>query len=401
MVLDAVAECTHTGRRRRMFSDAWVVVVDVTSAFTGATTARTPFSLAGVMAQPLLYGLHTLVVPLEAALVASPTDSSGAVWAMAPPVAALAAADFDAETRSAAVAVSVADAVQRLSDAAGRESARTARARLAALLASAGSVDARQDLLRALVHRVLVEAAVAAGAYGLLTCECADTMAARVLAGVCSGRGHSLPLDTSRLDDRHYDHLFESGRGAHPCVSHTSEWPPVPPSTWYPTKLMILHPQSPPAHPGSLLILRPLLEVEAQETAMYCRLRGAPPADQPSFLTAAREGSSIDVASAALLASLQATYAHTVHNVVRTTQKLAWLSGGEGGAGLGLSEGGVRPLCAVCASLLVGEGSSGVCVSCARTLKCVERAAADADAPPPLPMYVAAALARGQLRRQQ
>ena len=325
LALDVLARIMKCGRKRRLFSDAVALIVDTTSAFVdGGTALRCNLGsaerqalLATALAEPLRNGLHTLVIPLEAAFARDDADgaaaANGAVWSLAP---AVSPDGSDAAGRDDAVAAAVHDTIQRLDELAMAPGAVAARAALTALFESIDSVDAREDLLVSLQRRLLMEGAASAGCYGLITCECADTMSRLVLTNMCSGRGHSSPLDAARVDNRRFQ------PSAHTDIFTAPSWPTPPPCGWYPTLQSTPVPHTPLPRRGALFVLRPALELEGKEAALFSRLQGFPTVVFPSFVTMTLRGSSIGLASAALLTNLQGSFLNTVHNVVRTTQKL-------------------------------------------------------------------------------
>lgn len=354
-----------TGRKRRVLADASAVFVDAT-ALTEllAATERAPTRFAaggGTPSDPsplgahsLLHctlteaardGLHTVVVPLEAALLVSAAagDERSGSGAAAGDLAAgraplhsvvLRAPDvpdsglskprepLDSGSRPAddpAVVAAVDAALAELDALRGDPAIAAARTRLVALFASAATVDGRQALLSALAHRAAVTAALDAGVAFLATPETADSLAVGFLTGVCQGKGFGLPVDTLPVDYRYargapWAGGAEGGGGA--------PLRPLPPSPWYPT---LGQPPlaAAPAGGVGVVLLRPLMDVEDAEVRLASGLLGLAAPRHPSFAGCAPPRTSVQAVIAGVLAGLQRGYASTVHNVVRTARKLA------------------------------------------------------------------------------
>ena len=205
LLLSAVRRFMDSGRKRRLFADAWAVHVETSAVWGGeeggsAAGADNSAALRELAIEAAREGFHLVVVPLEAALrvgcgaltaaecvvLAAPAVAGGAALASGrlPYVDASPHGAEDARVVAAAEACAAALSALR-----GSPSMAAARERLAARLRGAGSSDARQELLRRWTRELCAGAAEAAGARALLTGECADTLALRVLSAVCRGQG--------------------------------------------------------------------------------------------------------------------------------------------------------------------------------------------------------------------
>jgi hypothetical protein len=381
-LLSMTRRALDTGRKRRLVSGAVAVYVDV-SALEGAV-AYAPSAPAGAaplgpaaaarraLTEAARDGFHTIVVPLEAAL-AGTRNVGGALPAVvlaAPPVAdsglAKARGALDGgewPPHAAAVQAAVDAALARLAALAAGGALPAARATLRGIFDRLRTLDARQGLLDALVHRLSVEAAAQAGVPFLAAADTADALALRLLAGVCKGNGAGLPADMLPVDYRYArgtpwaaaaaaagrgggggegggggggdgggggsGDSGGSGGGSGCGVSIA-----LPPSAWYPTLVNDRLARA-PAPGAGVVLLRPLMDVESHEAELVCSVLQLAPLPPPSFVVAAAAGAavggdgragggarSVEATVAGVLAGLQRSYASTVHNVVRTGRKL-------------------------------------------------------------------------------
>lgn len=321
------------GRRPRFFSSVCAIHVDTSRAGspppppTGAPVPPSPLSAAAaaVVALALQQRLSVVVVPLEAAfadgvgdaaawsVVAAaadvdvpPTERRAVAAGVPNPDGLATALPADAPSIVAAVASAGATAAARWSGAAWDD----ARSRMDAAFGGSASNDARAELLAACVAAVAVATAHRCRVAALIRCDTADTAAAAILSAVCTGRGEGIPLLAAPVDTVHV-HVDDSAAIAVP-------------NNWYAAPIRPLAAAGAAADgDGVVLVLRPFLEVEAAELDLYCDAAGLPrpPARAVATSTGGIPGS-IAAATAALVTGLQAAFANTVHNVVRTSSKL-------------------------------------------------------------------------------
>jgi hypothetical protein len=437
--LDVAALLMHCGRRRRWWADAAAVHVDAApllGAMLGVrggacacgegregcdapACAWGEGGLRGLLEATLAAGLHTYVVPLEAAFaegllalpVAAPDvalapASGGGDSGCAPPPASGAQCDAGAPFApfsGATVAVRAAEAARAL--AAARAPGGALHAPLAALLAAfsacggggargAGGgpprpppTDLRQGLFEALRSRLLAQAAHALRFPFLLTAATVDRAALAVFCAAAARCGATAADDVAGVDFRFvarglpFPAPAAAPRTLLPCGGARAPLPRLPTNWYAPGALQV----APPPHgrgAGGPLLVRVGGEVEAREAALVCRLKRlrTAPRSALDFLAAAPHAASVAGRSRELLAGLQAAFPATVHNVVRTARKLEGGGGelcrgcggvlprggsgggGDGGDGEGGAAGGAprHPLCAGCERLQAVCGSIGV-----------------------------------------
>lgn len=322
-----------TGRKRRLFSDAAAVFIDygsISALFTAGNGDGISNTAQSVLHSTLIEaardGTNTIVIPVEALLVPAALDGNcrpclHSIVMQAPVVTDSGLAKprdiLDSGARSIddpAAAEAVEKAVVSLQDLRARPELVAAAESLREIFGSIESVDARQDLLVAITHRLSVTAALRAGYPFLASSETADSMALRVIAGICKGKGFGLPVDTLPTDYRY-------ARGTPWTGASTEVSLVMPPSPWYPA-LLHTHVATAPAPGTGVVLLRPLMEAEDVELTHTARLLGLVVPPTLSFTASAPARASIEGTVAGVLAGLQRSYASTVHNVVRTARKL-------------------------------------------------------------------------------
>lgn len=346
-LLDVVLRATHVGRKRRVFADVVALVVDGGDVVAGVAAAGGPTAAASTdvaraaarrcaLAEPLRCGFPVVYVPLCALFADGGVAACVAVASAWTPDAAgtpTPPPGNGAPVDDPSVCAAIDAAVRAVDAALASPVALAAAARARSFFAALRTADARCDALESLVHRAAVEAAAAVGVAAVLVPDTADDAARRTLCALAAGRGGALPLDAAPTDARHARGVGGRGRAA-AAVAVV----PVPPCAWARDAAGLVDaPALPPgarpsAAPGcrGLLIARPLLELEAAEAALYCRVRGlpvdggAPGLGAPALLTLPGDAAGRTCAGVtdALLSGLQAAFVNTVHTVVRTARKL-------------------------------------------------------------------------------
>jgi hypothetical protein len=364
---------------------------------TSALAAR---AMASVVATSVAAGLTCYVVPLETAFadklhvcpVAAPAIAASSAPSGAPSPLSIVAAEVASDAGRAAVAQLRAwragSSDSDTSSAAGP--LHDAAARLNAVFQDAAGLDAKSDLLETLTRRLVAETAAALGFRHVALGSTIDRLSQVVVNMTCTGGGYALPLEVSAVDTR-WESGFSTQREAvqpvtaavsvaataaaaldadgHSTASTTTatsdtaaeassnllQLEPLRrvPTNWYPAqvqepKASAAGPPLPygPCPPGGVRLVRPFLEVETKEIAVYARYKklsllqvdlnsngAASDAENPSsasasvflptFTTAAPVRSAISRTTLNVLAGLQASYPSTVHNVTRTARKLA------------------------------------------------------------------------------
>ena len=267
--LDVASLLLHSGRRRRWWAEGAVVHIDTSALWecgffgVGARGGSEPSGEGGgggaeralpspaLLSTCLASGLHTYIVPLEAAFtpcllvlpIAAPTIALGdAGIAPAPPSGAQlnAALPFSPlrDTAAPALAAAVAQALGTLAGEKAAPTLTAARARLRAAFEACGALhpssthsasldgrgggggggapahgaprpaarvpprDACQALLRALLTRLLVETAAALQFPYLATAASLDTVAFEVFTAMTCRSGAAVPSEVAAVDER-------------------------------------------------------------------------------------------------------------------------------------------------------------------------------------------------------
>jgi len=359
LLLDAVHRLMDCGRRHRQFTSASAVHVDVSGvaslfSMPGAADVCRAAALAAVK-QCVREGINAVLVPIEQVFTESPCWIAVPAPTMTapPPTSPAPSRDFE----SVALADDDPRVLAALAEATTQLDALRAHAWFAAATAAAvaafsalASVDARQDLLEAVIMRVCVRTAAAAGVCHLAFGDTADRMANRLLNMTCSGGGYTMPLATSPVDNRYaapaavaalatavgaVAGVAAAGGAAAPVAASSTgaraagigaggvaAAPLTLPDNWYAARIVDAGTRVAPPAPGGVVIVRPLLEHESKEAAAYCRFLELDTTCTPTFLTMAVARASVAAATSSLIATLQAEFVNTVHNVVRTTRKL-------------------------------------------------------------------------------
>ena len=339
-MLDLVRRGLDVGRRHRSFADASVVLVD-TRGSDGGGGPQDEAALRIALLEAVRDGFHVRVIPVEAgfqeavaaaaggATLGPAVDPAGAlawtqgVLAVSPPVLPPASSDALPPHEHSGAArpddpavVAAVDAA--LAGVAGHRSSASFLAATAAMTAASEQCtpDEWGARVSSSVRSVVHAAAGLAGAHVVLWGDPVDALAARLLVELCGGRGASAPSDVAPVDARLGDTPFPAGSV------------PVPPSPWYPasvtrTPLGVLGP--------GIVSVRPLLEVEAVETAAYTTVLGLPTVSGKPVRSPGGRRNKPTVASlvAGLLTGLQAEFPSTLHNVVRTARKVKVGEGGK------------------------------------------------------------------------
>jgi hypothetical protein len=204
-----------------------------------------------------------------------------------------------------------------------------------ALSSMSASSDELQDIVKILIHTLIVRCAAALNFDVLQTCETADRMGLKVMLSACTGNGFTVPADVGVEDSRFREfgsipgivstNVFTLTRDI-PTLSSNEEFVNKSirlQSNWYEamlqdSRLAISLNQLP-------VIFRPLVEVEQREIMLFARFRNlvsTSNASALSFTVGAPLRTSISHTVMSVLSGLQATFPATVHNVVRTARKL-------------------------------------------------------------------------------
>ncbi|KAH3773045.1 hypothetical protein DPMN_174394 [Dreissena polymorpha] len=153
---------------------------------------------------------------------------------------------------------------------------REAEKLFAAQLGSIRSISGKEDFVRALRHRLLLEFARQHGYSKVMLGNTGSQLAVRLLTDISTGRGMQAALETAFADRRNTDMMF----------------------------------------------LRPLRDFSSKEIAMYNNLHRLECVFIPSLTTMGDVGASIEHLTEAFVTGLQAEYPSTVSNIMRTGEKL-------------------------------------------------------------------------------
>ncbi|KAH3773033.1 hypothetical protein DPMN_174382 [Dreissena polymorpha] len=153
---------------------------------------------------------------------------------------------------------------------------REAEKLFAAQLGSIKSISGKEDFVRALRHRLLLEFARQHGYSKVMLGNTGSQLAVRLLTDISTGRGMQAAMETAFADRRNTDMMF----------------------------------------------LRPLRDFSSKEIAMYNNLHRLECVFIPSLTTMGDVGASIEHLTEAFVTGLQAEYPSTVSNIMRTGEKL-------------------------------------------------------------------------------
>ena len=151
-----------------------------------------------------------------------------------------------------------------------------AETQLKVLFQSICTLTAKEDLLRSLQGRVLLEVARREGYSKVMLGDSATRLAVRLLSNISQGRGAAVPYDTGFGDDRH----------------------------------------------GDVVFIRPMREFMAKEVGLYNFFRKIEAVRIPTLSTLAHSHASIDHLTEGFVSGLQARFPFTVSTIFRTGDKL-------------------------------------------------------------------------------
>lgn len=387
LLLDHGQGIMHCGRKRRYWQDATVVHVQDPGIGKAADRVEALRATRAVLTMSLRSGLQTVVIPIECGVPGSPLVSI-----IARPPLLLTTPDRLPPQHplnkhyvheQAAVEPIVAATLSALESLRGAPSFAPWCSQWYTWLDHPSlSADAQQHLCRGSIRRLCVEAALHLAMPYVIVGSCVDTLAEGVMTSMACGSGASVPCDVSPIDRR----WMAAGTGHNRTLctldmsngSLSAVESPLP-SCWYPAQSQEM-PLGPvparltrqPTPSRGVLLLRPFLELERQEIALYVQYRALSlQAAQPSAPAApiVSPKSSIASVNSAVLASLHASFPATLHNVVRTARKLALPWDEEGFTAVENLP--AMPLCQLCQGLvqstIVGTGGMEVwCAACER-----------------------------------
>lgn len=144
------------------------------------------------------------------------------------------------------------------------------------LLGSIKSTSGKEDFIRTLRNKLVLEVARHCGYSKVMMGNCGTQLAVRLLTDMAVGRGSHAAMETAFADKRNSD----------------------------------------------IMVLRPLREFSSKEIAMYNNLYGVEPVFIPTITTKAPVGASIEHLTESFVTGLQADYPATVSNIMRTGEKL-------------------------------------------------------------------------------
>ncbi|KAM3606491.1 uncharacterized protein V6R79_017335 [Siganus canaliculatus] len=144
------------------------------------------------------------------------------------------------------------------------------------LLGSAKTLTAKEDLLNAFRHHLLVHTARSEGYSKLMVGDSCTRLAVKLLTSIALGRGAQLAQDTGFSDARF----------------------------------------------GDIVFVRPMRDYSAKEIAYYCRMFDVPSVFIPSLDTKATDKASIQHLTESFVIKLQANFPSTVSTIYRTSEKL-------------------------------------------------------------------------------
>ncbi|XP_012934882.1 cytoplasmic tRNA 2-thiolation protein 2 [Aplysia californica] len=150
------------------------------------------------------------------------------------------------------------------------------KVRLSSVLQGLSSTSSREDFIRNLRNQLIVCIARQMGFTKILTAECSTRLGVRILTDVSQGRGSQVALNTGFSDARN----------------------------------------------GDVMFVRPVRDLNAKELTLYNNMFGVDSVFIPCITTKGQPGASIERLAETFVTGLQADFASTVSNIVRTSEKL-------------------------------------------------------------------------------
>lgn len=147
---------------------------------------------------------------------------------------------------------------------------------LRALLDSLKSVSAKEDLIKSLRQKILIDLARREGYSKVMLGDCSTRLAVRLLTDIAQGRGAHVAMDTAFADNRCND----------------------------------------------ITIVRPIRDFSSKEVAMFNILNDVPSVFIPRITTKAADSVSIEHLTEKFVTGLQSEYPSTTSNIMRTGEKL-------------------------------------------------------------------------------
>lgn len=147
---------------------------------------------------------------------------------------------------------------------------------LKALLDLLKSVSAKEDLIKSLRQKILIDLARKEGYSKVMLGDCSTRLAVRLLTDIAQGRGAHVAMDTAFADNRCND----------------------------------------------ITIVRPIRDFSSKEVAMFNILNNVPSVFIPRITTKAADSVSIEHLTEKFVTGLQAEYPSTTSNIMRTGEKL-------------------------------------------------------------------------------
>lgn len=147
---------------------------------------------------------------------------------------------------------------------------------LRALMDSLKSVSAKEDLIKSLRQKILIDLALKKGYSKVMLGDCSTRLAVRLLTDIAQGRGAHVAMDTAFADNRCND----------------------------------------------ITIVRPIRDFSSKEVAMFNILNNVPSVFIPRITTKAADSVSIEHLTERFVTGLQAEYPSTTSNIMRTGEKL-------------------------------------------------------------------------------
>ncbi|KAK3085328.1 hypothetical protein FSP39_001545 [Pinctada imbricata] len=152
-----------------------------------------------------------------------------------------------------------------------------AESKLTSLLASLKSITAKEDLVKSLRQKLLIDLARERGFTKVMLADCSTRLAVRLLSDMAQGHGGHVAMDTAFADKRH----------------------------------------------SEITIVRPIRDFSSKEVALYNILNNVDTIFIPTLTTKASDGTSIEHLTEKFVTGLQADYPSTTSNIMRTGEKLS------------------------------------------------------------------------------